>query len=423
MLVYFKVGNYKSIKDPIVLNFNPASINEHQESNIIQEDDYPMLKALLLYGRNASGKSKLLDALTYFRLCILQSVDESFWVFVVPEAFALSETTERKPSFFEICFVLDKIKYRYGFEADEKRIHKEWLLEAKSPTGKDFPVFMRIGNEFEVDEKRFPNAAELDKRTRENALFLTVASQWHVEKAEKINHWIRSIMIISEFPGPTISRFTVRMLQDERYAALIKEFITKADLDIFDLGITEFATETDIKGEEAFFEKQRRQMDRDEKSVYTLHVKYNEKNEVVGTIPFFLTIHESAGTLKYFNIIGPLVSALFNNQLVVMDEFGESLHPLLTKAILKLFNSNRIKSKAQLLVASHDTALLDRNILRRDQIGFVEKDQFGATGITSLVEFKSRKESPYDKNYLEGKYGAIPIIEELEALLANGEDK
>lgn len=104
---------------------------------------------------------------------------------------------------------------------------------------------------------------------------------------------------------------------------------------------------------------------------------------------------------------------------MVIDEFDARLHTLLTKSILKLFHSSQTKSKAQLLVASHDTALLDRNLLRRDQIYFVEKDKYGATETTALVEYKPRKESPYDRNYLDGKYGAIPFIDALESLMVD----
>jgi uncharacterized protein len=101
----------------------------------------------------------------------------------------------------------------------------------------------------------------------------------------------------------------------------------------------------------------------------------------------------------------------------VIDEFDARLHTLLSKAIIKLFHSSEPASNAQLLVASHDTALLDRDLLRRDQLYFVEKNQYGATSTTSLVEFKVRKETPYDKNYLDGKYGAIPVVEDLRNLL------
>ena len=140
----------------------------------------------------------------------------------------------------------------------------------------------------------------------------------------------------------------------------------------------------------------------------------------MGSVPLLLNKSESEGTKKYFNIIGLLITALLENRVVVIDEFDARLHTLLTKAILKLFNSSVIKSTAQLIVASHDTALLDREILRRDQIYFIEKNVYGASSAVSLVEYKPRKDSPYDKNYLEGKYGAIPFIEDLEKLIVNG---
>jgi AAA15 family ATPase/GTPase len=155
-------------------------------------------------------------------------------------------------------------------------------------------------------------------------------------------------------------------------------------------------------------------------AIYALHNIYDDQNRVVNTIPFYLDKSESEGTKKYFNMIGILITAIQEGRLVIIDEFDARLHTLLSKAILKLFNSPETASHAQLLVASHDTALLDREILRRDQIYFIEKNQYGATNATSLVEFKARKETPFDKNYLEGKYGAIPIVHDLGTLLSHG---
>jgi uncharacterized protein len=424
MLLYFKVGNYKSIKEPIVLDFNAAPISEHLDSNVIHDGDFSVLKSALLYGRNASGKSKILDAFAYFRLLILNSVEERFWEHVKTEPFMLSTTTEGEPSSFELGFVLGKLKYRYGAEVDAKRVHKEWLLEAKSATAKEFPVFMRIGEEFDIDPKRFSNANDLEKRTRANALFLSVASQWNVKKAETIHQWIRSIIVLHGLDDLR-DRFTIQLLQDPTYAPLIKELVKKFDLDILDLGVTQFSPESeknDGSNNNRFFERQKLRDDREERSVYTLHAKYDENNVPTDPVPFFLKIHESEGTIKFFKLIGPLMHAIFHDGLVIIDEFDARFHSLLSKAVLKLFNSKHGGSKAQLLVASHDTALLDRNLLRRDQIYFVEKSPFGASQVTSLVEYKSRKESPYDKNYLEGKYGAIPIIEEIESVLIHGEE-
>jgi len=423
MLIYFKAANYKSIKDPIVLNFNAAAISEHVDSNIIQNENLPLLKSILLYGHNASGKSKILDAFVFFRYFIINSAIENQRNEVIDvEAFKLSTATVDKPSFFEASFVLGNLKYRYGFEADTDKIHKEWLLETK--VTKEYPVFLRIDNEFEIDKKRFPNADGLEKRTRKNALFLSVASQWNVEKAEKINEWYASIFTIDGLMDEVYKNLTIDLLKDGGQGDVINQFIQKADLGINSIEAMYASpavqnTRKDIpdKFKNSLTEKWK---GKEEKEVLTFHNKFDEKGDIVDSVAFFLDDQESDGTRKYFNLIGVFITAILENRLVVIDEFDARFHTLLTKSILKLFNSPQTTSNSQLLVASHDTALLDRDLLRRDQIYFVEKNKYGASEVTSLVEYKPRKEAPYDKNYLEGKYGAIPFIDGLESLITHG---
>jgi uncharacterized protein len=426
MLIYFKVGNFKSIKDPVTLNFNASSISEHNISNVIQDDKIPLLKSILLYGHNASGKSKILDAFVYFIWFINNSAtDKQSNEQIDVEPFEFYESTAKQPSFFEVSFILGKMKYRYGFEADKDSIHKEWLLESKPlKDAKEYPVFLRIKQNFEIEYKRFENSENLDKRTRKNALFLSVASQWNVSKAQKIDGWIQSIFTVHGMADDKYRNFTIDLLKEKKYTKLINNFIKKADLGINSVDVVDIPIKLEdiikrvpdkLKG---IFKEEFKE--RSEKAVFTIHNKYNDKNEVVGAVTFLMDKSESEGTKKYFNIIGLLITALLEGRVVIIDEFDARLHTILTKAILKLFNSSIIKSNAQLLVASHDTALLDRELLRRDQIYFIEKDNYGASKAISLVEYKPRKDTPYDKNYLEGKYGAIPFIEDLENLITNG---
>jgi AAA15 family ATPase/GTPase len=418
MLIYFKVGNYKSIKDPIILNFNAAAISEHAESNVIEDGSVPLLKSILLYGHNASGKSKILDAFGFFRWFVINSaIERQRNEPITVEPFELNEVTISKPSFFEVSFVLGEMKYRYGFEADREKVHKEWLLETK--VTKEYPVFLRIGEQFEIHSKRFDNSEGLEKRTRKNALFLSVASQWNVKKAEQINEWFSQIFTIHGLSDELYKNITLELLEDKNYADQVKQFIKNADLGIHAIELTKVPLyRKDSPNIPPEFKNTL--LDEEWPAVFTFHQKYNEKGEVIGNARFFLDEQESEGTNKYFNLIGVFIKAIAENRIVVIDEFDARLHTLLTKSILKLFNSSKTKSKAQLLAASHDTALLDRDLLRRDQIYFVEKNKYGATEVTSLVEYKPRKESPYDKNYLEGKYGAIPFIDGLESLLTNG---
>lgn len=421
MLIYFKVGNFKSIREPITIDFNAASISEHPNSNVVTENKLSLLKTVMLYGHNASGKSKILDAFVFYKWFVNVSSERELESIEV-ENFELNSSNDKKPSFFEALFIIGKTKYRYGFEVTQKRITKEWLLE--STAKKEYPVFLRINDEFKIDFKRFKDSNGLEKRTRSNSLFLSVASQWNVKKAKTIKEWFGKIYAIHGLRDNGFQKLTIDLLKDKKYSSLIHKFIQIADLGIDSLDLINVDVKIDdiIKKapEELKSYYKNKFKDKEQQEVLTLHHKYNNKNEKVGTVPFMLNMHESEGTRKYFNLIGVFIKSILEDRLVVVDEFDARFHTLLSKSILKLFNSSKSKSKAQLFVASHDTALLDNDILRRDQIYFVEKNNFGETQVTSLVEFKTRKESPYYKNYLEGKYGAIPFIGDIEKLLENG---
>lgn len=424
MIIHFKVGNFKSINDEVVLNFNATSINEHIDSNTVQYGKHNVLKSLLLYGHNASGKSKILDALVFFKWFVKHSVSEKQTGIDV-EPFEFLESSSNSPSMFEICFLHGNTKYRYGFEADTKMIHKEWLLE--STALKEYPVFLRIGQKVKIEKKRFPNSDGLDVRTRKDALFLTVAAQWNVHKAQKIVDWVASIFSVHGLADSNYRKYTLQLLKNKRYTKIINKFIQNADLGINNVEIVDIPVRLEdvIDNVPDEFKNTFKEQfkERSETGVFTIHNKFNDKNEIVDTVPMPLDINGSEGTKKYFNLIGIFITALMENRLVVIDEFDARLHTLLSKAILHIFNSKKINSRAQLLVASHDTALLDNKLLRRDQIYFVEKNNIGASTVTSLVEYKPRKESPYDKNYLDGKYGSIPFIKDLEKLLLDEQKK
>lgn len=419
MIVFFKVKNFKSIKDELTLSFAASSISELTDSNVHQKGRDNLLRSSLLYGHNASGKSKILDALVFCRWFVLNSATETNSKNEIGvEPFELSALTEEMPSKFEICFYVGTVKYRYGFEATEKRVTKEWLLESKKL--KEYPLFLRIESDIQIDEKRFLEAKGLEKRTRQNVLFLSVCSQWNVSKAEKITEWFDDIYTVHGLMDEDFRSLSIELLKNKKFSEMVLSFIKKADLgiqgiDVLDIPIPVEDIIENVPEElkDTFRDKFK---ERKEKAIIVLHKKYDKNNKEVGVTPFLLDKHESEGTKKYFNLIGVFVDAILGGKLVVIDEFDARFHTLLSKSILKLFNSNDIKSEAQLLVAGHDTALLDKRILRRDQICFVEKDSFGATQFTSLVEYKPRKDSPIDKNYLDGRYGGIPMISDLEEI-------
>ena len=148
------------------------------------------------------------------------------------------------------------------------------------------------------------------------------------------------------------------------------------------------------------------------KSIETYHHKYENK-KFVGLEPLSIG-SESDGTKKLFELSGAIIEALDNGEILIIDELDNSFHTKMTEAIIKLFNSEKNIHNAQLIFASHDTNILTQKLFRRDQIWFTEKDIYGATHLYSLIDFGTRKDTSLEKNYLEGKYGSIPVITELE---------
>ena len=251
-------------------------------------------------------------------------------------------------------------------------------------------------------------------------MFLSVCSQWNVTKAEHIVRWFSNIHTIHGLNDIAYRKLTVDLLKNTFYENLVKAFLKKVNLGIIGIELIDASPKAEeiLKGlPEDLREEYKGRIKEDlKKSVFTLHNKYNSELEVVDQVPFFLDSDESEGTKKFFNVIGVILSSILENKIVIIDEFDARLHTLLTKAILKLYNSDKIKSSSQLLASCHDTSLIDRRILRRDQIYLIEKNRYGASILNSLVEFKPRKEEALDKNYLQGKYGGIPFIDDIESL-------
>lgn len=424
MLVYFKVGNFRSIKEPIVINFKAAAISEHKSTHVVTKENDELLRTVLLYGPNASGKSKILDGFVFYRWLVLtsatgnQSTDE-----INTEPFALNTRTMKQPSFFESEFYIGNKAYRYGFEADKKVIHKEWLLEVRKTTVQ--PLFLRHKQEFDIS-KKFANAAGLEKRTRKNALFLSVASQWNVQVAEAILEWFSEIITVHGLMDSDYRRVTTTMLKRKDLGPVVTNLIKKADLGINRLYTANFSPEDREAILRQLPEELRKdtldRMDNELSPVFTGHTVYDHQGKAVDEAQFELNSDESEGTKKFYNLAGVFIDAIGSGRLVIIDEFDARLHTLLTKAIINLFNKSGVNKSAQLMAVSHDTALLDKDLLRRDQIYFIEKDRYGASQAATLVEFKARKEAPYYKNYLEGKYGAIPFIGNFESTIKDARE-
>jgi AAA15 family ATPase/GTPase len=430
MLLEFSVSNYLSFKHKATLSMLATSIKEHVDTNIFSTERYDLLKGAVIYGANASGKSNMVRAMSTMRRLVLQSFEQSSAddLDIIP--FLLNTDTENKPSFFEAVFLIDNIRYRYGFEVDNNSIRAEWLFEAPKNTEK--PLFLREEDGIEV-MKGFPEGRDLEKRTRNNALFLAVTDQFNGKISQKIMKWFNNFISISGLSHEGYKGVTFGMLEDKQTRKTLLDFYKKLDLGFEEINISK--KQFDPKELPSDMpEGLIKQLITDLEGAYkidikTIHKKYNERNKVVGRVEFDMRSQESSGTNKLFNISGPIFDVLNDGGLLVVDELDASLHPLLTLAITKLFNSSEFnRNNAQLIFATHDTNLLCYGNYRRDQIYFVEKDQYGASDIYSLVEYKEdgktiRKDRSFEKDYIEGRYGAIPFIGNLSNIVTEWQER
>jgi AAA15 family ATPase/GTPase len=425
MLLEFTIGNFLSIKDKKTLSLEATSIKEHLGTNVVKLDRFQLLRGAVIYGANAGGKSNFIKAMSTMRRIVKQSFDASSTDELGITPFLLSTDTSNKPSFFEILFLIGTVRYRYGFEVDNTSVKSEWLFESKIKSEK--PLFIREGDGIDVSQG-FKEAKDLEEKTRENALFLSVLDQFNGTTAKSIMKWFSNFITISDLSHERYKNVTFKMLEDENIKPQLLDFYKRLDLgfDEIDLEKKPFEAKDFTKLFNEEFAKQFLS-DIEGKSkidIKTIHKKYNNENEVVGFEKFDMRRQESSGTNKVFNISGPVFDVLKNGGVLIIDELDASLHPLITLTITKLFNSSEFnKTNAQLIFATHDTNLFEYGHYRRDQIYFVEKDVYGASDIYSLVEYKEdggkkvRKDRSFEKDYIQGRYGAIPYIGNLHKLI------
>lgn len=429
MLVEFSVGNYRSFNKPVRLSLQAATKLKHQgldEQNIFEAPDgLPLLKSAAIYGANASGKSNLIQAMGFMRKMVLGSSKESQAEEpIAVERFRLSTEAETQPACFQIIFYLNERRYRYGFELDQQRVHAEWLYH--TPSQREARLFTREGNQYDISGG-FKEGKGLEKRTRDNALFLSVVSQWNGDIAMQILKWFKHFNIISGLEDARYMRFTMREFkEDETFRQRAIAFVQRADVDISDIQVEEIPFGDAKIPEEvrSFLEQLTSKRGQNQElppfwNVKTTHKKFDADANRTGWEQFDMAEQESEGTQKIFALSGPLLDTLESGKPLVIDELEARLHPLLTRAIIALFNSRQTNPKnAQLIFATHDTNLLSNRLLRRDQIWFTEKDRYGATDLYSLAEFQQpvRNDASYDKDYFAGKYGAIPFLSGLSDL-------
>ena len=417
MLVKFTVGNYMSFKDRVTIDMRTTAVHELPENIIKIIDDTELLKSVVIYGANASGKSNLIKAFYFAR-------DFVVWSFKnVPAGekidvlgFVLNKNTKEQPSFFEVVLNVNNTFYRYNFEVNSERVVQENLYLVQKT--KEEQLFKRNSNGYEIS-KKFEEGNGIQEKTRDNCLFLSVVSQFNGSISSEIVKFFKKFKVNSSIGYKAFYNRTLARLEED---PTLKQDILKF-INIADKEIKGFEIETKKEDEQANKPGLKETI---RKIVYFAREVFNDKKELQGEVLFGLDYLESEGTRKMFALSIPIIDAIKNGEIIIIDELENHLHPLLLKYIIKLFNSYS-NEKAQLIIATHNLTCMNSECFRRDQIWFTEKNSFGESTLFSLVDYKTndnkkvRNDASYGKDYLLGKYGAVPYLNEIDLCFKGNE--
>lgn len=386
MLIQFTIENHRSIRDNTVISF-AASKDTSLASCLIHPDEKrTLLPVLAIYGANAAGKSNVLHALKTMKDMIVGASSKLSKGQKLPwEPFA----GNHKPTSFEAMYIYNGIRYVYGFSFDSKQIYSEYLYHW--PNGREALIFSRENDRYEFRD----NVAEqttLSNRTLDNKLYLVSSNDWNLPQTENAYKWfLEKLTTMTEQPGAYAETVSEIARSDMQKMRILREMLI-ADLGIFDVTIES------VPGKKG------------EPLITTTHRMMDDN----GNTEYFqlLMEQESSGTQSFFSRIGGRLQALDNGALLIVDEIERSMHPLLTRRLIELVQDSAINTYGtQLLFTTHDALLLDLNLLRRDQIWFVEKNEKScATELYPLSSFSPRKGENIRKGYLQGRFGAIPFI-------------
>ena len=400
MILEFSIANYLLFKDKVTFSMI-ANSSKGLDDNYIIVSEKKVLKTSAIYGGNASGKSNLFKILmtVVYMLKNSNNIDINGKLPLIP--FKFDDDYLDKPSEFEIKFVINDIRYVYGFVADVNKIYDEYLYFY--PNGRETKIFDRTNvNDYSFPQKDEKNLKEIETKNASNKFFLATATNWNFEKTKPVYEFLtNNIVTCTNLEELKAMSFNAYMENKDSLKTFAIDFLKKTDFNIEDYKISKI----DIPKELLTAIPELLTMNERPKAYQVLFKHKGSKN--------FLSLEEeSLGTQIVFAFIPFIADTLKNKKVLVIDELDKSLHPYLVQYIVEIFNNSEFnKNGSQLIFNTHDTNLLDLNILRRDQIWFTEKNkENGVSDLYSLSDFSVRKQENVEKGYMLGRYGAVPFI-------------
>ncbi len=415
MLIMFRIKNFASFKNEVILDLRAVSYKD-MKSHVIDLKDNKILKTLAIYGKNASGKSNLVSALYFFESYIFNQFfgaghkdDDMDKVEKMPDirrtSFKLNEKIKEE-SEFEIIFNHDDTTYQYGFSIKDDLESNDYIIETEWLLVNEQEVFYRAKNELTFGKGYEKELQKIDK-VREDRLYIGTLDYFADGEVKSLvdgfkeylkkNFNVHFEVIIESSIKGMVSGITLskRLLEDEEYRAIIERFLRVADIGISGLRVEPVEDKNGKKYK-----------------IKTLHDVYNDEGIIVKQEEFDLR-EESSGTIRYFSFIQYILNMMDKGGVFIVDEISARLHPVLTKFIVDLYQSEKNK-KAQLIFTTHDISLMNRKKFRRDEIAFIDKNKRGESSIYTLADIRARSDASFSKDYLYGKYGAIPVIRDYE---------
>lgn len=412
MLLMFKVKNYTSFKNESILDMRATSYVQHPTHVIQVNNDLGLLKTTAVYGANASGKSNLISAMFFFEQYIFSQFinkkeNENFengeiGMKMKLEPFSLSDNIN-DASEFDIIFLHNNKQIQYGFECTPEEVVNEWLFID------DIKVFERNGTELSFGNK-YQKMLSSYKKLPAGRLYIAVLEYFLDDEAKDIilgdfieffnkeYNVYTEILFESTVKGLAgMVGLSKKLVNDRVFRKRIEHYLR-----LIDVGIKRLDVQTETILDEYGKKKK-------EKVIRTVHDIYDEEGNAAGEKYFDLR-QESTGTLRFLAYIQNIVDMISNGGVFIVDEMSARLHPLLTKLIVDIFCSEHNK-KAQLIFTTHDISLLNNNQFRRDEVVFVDKNERGESSLYALSDLKVKEGASFSKEYLQGKYGAIPIFQ------------
>lgn len=417
MLIQFNFKNYKSFRDETTLDLSATKMKEF-ESSVVTIGGEKILPVAAVYGANASGKSNVYSAFEFMTAYVEKSFfygdDDKTFADARPTPFLFDNRARNAESMFEVYFTIPgestEKTYNYGFCIDETGITEEWL-NTKAKSAREFKsVFYRNTEKQELDLRGIAKVSRdnIEVALNSQVLIISLGAKLKVEKCKQIRDWFL-LNEFADFGDEMTNLFLSRTLpkgfvEDEKVREDVLKYFSSFDKQITGFKIEEIPSKDEQKEKKYAIDAIHHMIDSEDDAKLPLH-------------------QESAGTLKMFAMYPALHEVLEKGGVLCIDELNSRLHPLLVRNfILTFLNPEINKNHAQLIFTTHDTWQLSNQLLRRDEIWFTEKDEKGLSNLYSLADFvdedgsRIRKDENYEKNYLLGKYGAIPSLETIRLL-------